>query len=97
MNPHCKIGKVTPRPQYKQIGVLHEKIISYKSPEDVVEFTRHFFDVLRDESVRSVGVIYETTEGTGTNYIVTPGGTFSTLIGQCDVLKHRLIEGFLCG
>ena len=91
INCNCRIGKVTPK-----LKVVHDaKICSYQCEEDVLEFTRQFFDVLRNESVVSVGVIFETTEVTGSNFIITPKGTFSMLIAQCDVLKHKLIENHL--
>ena len=93
MSYNCRIGKITPKD--KKVAIL-AKTFGYKSEADILEFTRGFFDVLRYEPVRSVGIIYETDEGTGSNFIVTPKGTFSTLVAQCDVLKHKVIESYLC-
>ena len=91
LNCNCKIGKVTPK-----LKVVHDaKISSYQCEADVLEFTRDFFDVLRNEPVISVGIVYETSEGTGSNFIITAKGTWSMLIAQCDILKHKLVESYL--
>lgn len=89
---NCRIGKVTPKDGKV---VVYEKALPYQTEADVVEFAREFFNVLRDERVLGLGFIYETADGTGSTFIKGQHGLFSTLIAQCDVLKHKLIISYL--
>lgn len=91
-HPRCRIGKITPKDRKV---VVFEKTVNYQSNADILDFARRFFEVLRDEPVRSVAFLYETDEGTGSNFILTPPATYSTLIAQCDVLKYKIIESYL--
>lgn len=94
LNPRCRISKVVLKDTGKEIPVL--AAARYRTSPEVVMWLREFWDILAVEDVWSVGVVAETSEGTLSNFIVTPKAQFTTLMSSTDVLKTKLINAYLC-